>query len=72
MINRKQIEDAWKTYLNLYNAYVEQLKESKHRYTEKSCPLCDMHDKSLALDPEVKDSFGRICPLCKREEYWAF
>jgi len=70
-IMKSQVKEGWATYLAIWNTYVEQLKNSKHKYTSKDCPLCMMINKDEALDPEVKDSYGRICPVCGSEEYWA-
>jgi len=70
-IVKSHVKKAWVTYLSAYNTYVEQLKNSKHKYTSKTCPLCAMLDADEALDPEIKDCYGRTCAVCGREEYWA-
>jgi hypothetical protein len=72
MITRLNIEKIWKEYEELYNLYVEQLKKSKHHYNYDSCPLCKMEREETGLDPAIRNAFGRYCPLCKSESYWAF
>ena len=72
MKTKKGLIEAWNKYQTYYEDYVAQLKAVKRKYTAKNCPLCQAVDDSDVVPPEDKGAYGRVCPVCKSESYWAF
>jgi len=65
----ENLKDLYAKFKQAYEKYVE---EYAGKYSKNVCPLCKLVDKDEIVPPEMADSFGWTCPLCGREEYWAF
>jgi len=69
MKNKNGLKIKWYEFENYYKEFVKELKHTKIR--QKDCPICQTREETTMTAPEEQDAYGRTCPVCETESFWA-